>query len=84
LLIICVLVYIGMVAGNTFMPKKKPDSEEYDPPAMIGWAVMVILLVLVTWIMILMNPHGIDLSQANGGVAYEAPPPIEFQDKVLS
>ena len=63
LLIVSMLVYAGMVAGITFLPKKKEGTEEYDPAAMTGWAIMVIVLVLVTWLMILMNPHGIVLSE---------------------
>lgn len=75
LLILCIVVYIGMIAGITFGPKKKPGSEQYDPASMIGWAIMVIILVLVTWIMILMNPHGIDLTVNNNTTAGDTPPP---------
>lgn len=58
LLVSCVLVYIGMIAGISFLPKKKENSNTYDIPAIIGWVVMVLLLILSTWIMVLMNPHG--------------------------
>jgi hypothetical protein len=69
LLIICVLLYIGMIAGISFVPKKKENSNEWDKPALVGWGVMVLMLMLSTWIMVMMNPYGCNMNIVDGAYA---------------
>lgn len=58
LLVGCILVYLGMLAGISFLPKKKENTNTWDTAGLVGWSIMVVLLLLSTWILVLMNPHG--------------------------